>query len=98
MKVTTKPASEKFAVSAGYSLGVDLKLETLSLQLGETEVKLDSAECEELLKILSGKECIKIVAYANKDEYSPHSMIACSSMDEKHGEVIIYSEDSLARF
>jgi hypothetical protein len=98
MEIKERTNNEKFAVVAGFELGWDEKLSTLSLLFKDKEVKLNQEECEELLHVLKGKGH-RILAFRNKDEYTAHSAIFTSSMDKNAAaEGIVYTQDSIAKF
>lgn len=88
--------NEKFAVVAGFNLGLDEKLCSVSLLFKDKEVKLNQEECDELLHVLKGKG-YKILAFRNKNEYTAHSAIFASSMKKNTSTVsVVYTEDSIA--
>lgn len=98
MEITKQEPVNKFTVKAGFELGIDKKLETLAFQLGDTEVKLNAEQCEELLRVLDGK-CHKFACYESEDSYNPHSILLISVHEnEQHIECNIYNEKSVAKF
>jgi hypothetical protein len=97
MEIKEHENNEKFAVVAGFNLGLDEKLCSVSLLFKDKEVKLNQEECDELLHVLKGKGH-KILAFRNKDEYSAHSAIFTSSMNKiTSTEAVVYTEDSIAK-
>lgn len=97
MEITKQEPVEKFTVKAGFELGINNKMETLAFQLGDTQVKLNAEQCEELLRVLDGN-CHKIYCYESDAAYSAHSMLLFSAYNEKPSEWNIYSEKSVAVF
>ena len=97
MQIKDYAGADKFVVVAGYDLGWNQKLCTLLLHFEGKEVKLNQEECDELQKVLAGK-AHKVLAFRNKDEYSAHSAIFASATEKGAGEIVIYTEDSIAQF
>jgi hypothetical protein len=97
MQITKQKPTEKFTVSAGFDLYFSPKLETLAIQLGDTEVKLNKDQCQELMNVLNGK-CKKLLAFESKEDYQAHSAIFFSCHDKKAGEIVMYTQDSIAKF
>jgi hypothetical protein len=98
MEITKQKSIEKFIASAGvnFQFGEEI-IETLAIQFEDIQVKLNKEQCRELLNVLKGK-CSKVVAFENKDQYSPHSAIFFSPMNDEKSELILYTENSLAKF
>lgn len=98
MEITKQKPLERFTISAGFDLGLgERRLETLALQIGDDQVKLNKEECQELMNVLNGK-CHKILGFESKEAYQAHSAILWSSHDKDQGEMVIYTEDSIAKF
>jgi hypothetical protein len=97
MQITKQEPVEKFTVSAGVNLEYDKELETLVLQDGDTQVKLNKEECQELLRVLNGK-CHKFSAVENENAYQAHSVLLCSAHEKTQINTVIYSEKSIAKF
>ena len=98
MEIIEQAFIEKFTVAAGVNMNFGEKvLETLTLRLGNTEVKLNKEECNELLNVVNGK-CHRIVAFDNKEDYSPHSALCVSTHGKERGELPIYTTESIAKF
>ena len=97
MEITKQEPVKKFTITAGFELGFKKKLETLALQFGDTQVKLNAEQCEELLRVLDGK-CHKVYCYESESAYSAHSALLFSVHEEKPSVWNIYSDKSVAKF
>lgn len=83
MEITKREPVEKFTVKAGFELGIDKKLEMLAFQLGDTEIKLNAEQCEELFRVLEGKKCYKVACYEAEGSYNPHSILHISAHENE---------------
>ena len=98
MEITKQESFDKFTVAVGVDLSLgEKRIETLTLQLGDTHVKLNKEECQELINVLDGK-CHKFAAFRNEQEYQAHSVLLVSAHGKEHREATLYTEDSIAKF
>lgn len=95
MEIKERAGAHKFTVTAGFHLGWETKLRTLTLLFEGKEVRLNPEECNELRRVLDGK-AMKVLAVRSKDEYKAHSAIYSSSEDKTSGTITVYMEDSIA--
>jgi hypothetical protein len=97
MLISNQVAVEKFTVAAGFNLYPEKFLETLTIQSGDTQVKLSREECEELIAVLDGKRH-RIYAYEDSEGYEPHSVILCSVLGETRKTITLYTSEPISRF